>query len=76
MKSLLSRADDADAPPRPRGLRVRTLASVCSQQPDVGLLEGLTGADGAGFAQQAWKATVPWISRPSPLSWGQLLTNN
>lgn len=69
---LMPHLDPTDA----RGLRVCTLASVYSQQPDVGLLEGLTVADGAGFAQQAWKATVPWISRPSPLSWGQLLTNN
>ena len=42
------------------GICACTLASVYSQQPDVGLFEGLTLADGAGFVQQAWKATIPW----------------
>lgn len=56
-----------------RGLRACTLASVCSQQPVVGLFEGLTLADGAGFAQQAWKATVPWDFMSIPVVLGAAL---
>lgn len=56
-----------------RGLRACTLASVCSQQPDVGPFEGLTLADGAGFAQQAWKATVPWDFMSIPVVLGAAL---